>query len=112
MLSFYSDAGNIRLDPEMLGEGVINKKSDGTLYVQPIQANYVTVTISVYPAGSGRTTPYSGGVTVSEGSMTTVEAFANEGYEFERWSDGGAQRHNVIWSAGASLIAYFKEITT
>ena len=112
MLSFYSDAGNIRLDPEMLGEGVINKKSDGTLYVEPIQANYVAVTISVYPAGSGRTTPYSGGVTVSEGSMTTVEAFANEGYEFERWSDGGAQRHNVIWSAGASLIAYFKEITT
>lgn len=109
MLSFTGTNGSLRLDPTLLGSGVIKKKTDGTLYVEQQQYNYTTISVNVSPAGAGRTYPYEGSALVLSGSSESVQAIANEGYEFERWSDGGEQTHNVVWSSGMRLTAYFRE---
>lgn len=44
-----------------------------------------TVTLNVSPDGAGYCT---GGGEYEDGEEATLEAFANKGYEFEKWSDG------------------------
>lgn len=109
MLSFTGSNGSLRIDPTILGSGIIKKNTDGILYIEEKQYNYITISVNVSPAGAGRTYPYEGSALVLSGSSESVQAIANEGYEFERWSDGGEQTHNVIWSSGMKLTAYFRE---
>lgn len=110
MLSFIDGSKSIRFDPSQLGTGVIQKKTDGTLYIATQQYNYINISMRASPTEGGRVSPYSGNGFVLEGSSDLVEAIPNSGYEFVKWSDGGAQKHNVVWSDGASLVAYFQKI--
>lgn len=110
MLSFIDGSKSIRFDPSQLGTGVIQKRTDGTLYIATQQYNYINISMRASPTEGGRVSPYSGNGFVLEGSSDLVEAIPNSGYEFVKWSDGGAQKHNVVWSDGASLVAYFQKI--
>ena len=51
-------------------------------------AQQYTITTNVAPAGSGTVT---GGGTYAYGSMATLRAIPNTGYEFMQWSDGNMQ---------------------
>ena len=99
----------LRIDPSKLGDGIINKKSDGTLFLDSYSNdNYINIHCS---AGvGGKTYPYNGDYVVQEGSMDTVEAVPDAGYVFDSWSDGGAQSHNVVWVAGLRLTASFRPL--
>ena len=110
MLSFVDGSKSIRFDPSQLGSGIIKKRTDGTLYIATQQFNYITISMYAAPTEGGRVSPYNGVAAVLEGSSSLVEAIPNSGYEFIRWSDGGEQSHNVVWSDGASLVAYFQKI--
>ena len=110
MLSFVDGSKSIRFDPSQLGSGIIKKRTDGTLYIATQQFNYITISMYAAPTEGGRVSPYNGVAAVLEGSSSLVEAIPNSGYEFVRWSDGGEQSHNVVWSDGASLVAYFQKI--
>ncbi|WP_455671701.1 InlB B-repeat-containing protein [Phocaeicola sp.] len=109
-LTFSNKGGTLTLDPTQIGSGVIMKRSDGTLFVKDNQYNYVTVQMGVSPAGTGTVTPFVGSALKIQGATEQVSATPANGYQFERWSDGGAQTHTVIWNQGTNLIAYFKEI--
>ena len=93
---------------------MIKKKSDGTLYVTSGEYEMITVSISVSPSYGGTTIPSPSQLhIVSKGQTETVQAIPADGYEFDRWSDGGSRIHTVTWStAGQSLIAYFTKIPT
>ena len=97
-------------DPEEIGEGVIYVKSDGTLAVKSITSSYITVYMRVSPSDGGTTSPAVGSYAVKQGSREIVEAFPAPGYQFDRWSDGGSQRHEVLWDLGKTLTAYFTKI--
>lgn len=97
-------------DPEEIGEGVIYVKSDGTLAVKGITSSYITVYMRVSPTDGGTTSPAVGSYAVKQGSREIVEAFPAPGYQFDRWSDGGSQRHEVLWDLGKTLTAYFTKI--
>ena len=68
-------------------------KGDVTLYEHWQEEIYLTVTVSADPPAGGSAT--GGGTQFVQGDKTTLQAAANEGYEFERWSDGGAQTHEI-----------------
>jgi hypothetical protein len=104
-----SGQGTLELDASLIGSGRIKKKSDGTLYVTSGEYEMITVGISASPSYGGTTIPSPSSLhIVSKGQMETVQAIPADGYEFDRWSDGGSQTHTVTWStAGQSLIAYF-----
>lgn len=104
-----SGQGTLELDASLIGSGMIKKKSDGTLYVTSGEYEMITVSISVSPSYGGTTIPSPSQLhIVSKGQTETVQAIPADGYEFDRWSDGGSQTHTVTWStAGQSLIAYF-----
>ena len=104
-----SGQGTLELDASSIGSGMIKKKSDGTLYVTSGEYEMITVSISVSPSYGGTTIPSPSQLhIVSKGQTETVQAIPADGYEFDRWSDGGSQTHTVTWStAGQSLIAYF-----
>ena len=97
-------------DPEEIGEGVIYVKSDGTLAVKSMTSSYITVYMRVSPSDGGTTSPAVGSYAVKQGSREIVEAFPASGYQFDRWSDGGSQRHEVLWDLGKTLTAYFTKI--
>lgn len=97
----------MRLDPAEIGSGVIMKDSENRLYLATQTYQYITVYLRVSPEGAGKTSPFNGGSIRLIGSSETISAIANEGYEFERWSDGGAQTHTVSWTDGSSITAYF-----
>lgn len=97
-------------DPEEIGEGVIYVKSDGTLAVKSMTSSYITVYMRVSPSDGGTTSPAVGSYAVKQGSREIVEAFPEPGYQFDRWSDGGSQRHEVLWDLGKTLTAYFTKI--
>lgn len=102
----------LTLDASEIGYGTIKKKSDGTLYLANNEYTMITVGISVSPSNGGTTIPSPSPLhMVMQGESETVEAIPAEGYEFDRWSDGGSQKHTVTWStAGQSLVAYFTKI--
>lgn len=104
-----SGQGTLELNASLIGSGMIKKKSDGTLYVTSGEYEMITVSISVSPSYGGTTIPSPSQLhIVSKGQTETVQAIPADGYEFDRWSDGGSQTHTVTWStAGQSLIAYF-----
>lgn len=107
-----SGQGTLELDASLIGNGRIKKKSDGTLYVTSGEYEMITVGISASPSYGGTTIPSPSSLhIVSKGQTETVQAIPADGYEFDRWSDGGSQTHTVTWStAGQSLIAYFTKI--
>ena len=107
-----SGQGTLELDASLIGSGMIKKKSDGTLYVTSGEYEMITVGISASPSYGGTTIPSPSSLhIVSKGQTETVQAIPADGYEFDRWSDGGSQTHTVTWStAGQSLIAYFTKI--
>lgn len=108
VLSFGMGGGQfLRLDPAEIGSGVIMKDSENRLYLATQTYQYITVYLRVSPEGAGKTSPFNGGSIRLIGSSETISAIANEGYEFERWSDGGAQTHTVSWTDGSSITAYF-----
>ena len=102
----------LTLDASEIGYGTIKKKSDGTLYVASNEYTMITVGISVSPSNGGTTIPSPSPLhMVMQGESETVEAIPADGYEFDRWSDGGSQKHTVTWStSGQSLVAYFTKI--
>lgn len=109
VLSFGMGGGQfLRLDPAEIGSGVIMKDSENRLYLATQTYQYITVYLRVSPEGAGKTSPFNGGSIRLIGSSETISAIANEGYEFERWSDGGAQTHTVSWTDGSSITAYFR----
>ncbi len=103
----------LSLNPENIGDGAIASRDDGTLFVSNSTTNIITVGIYVSPAAGGTTTPSPSALIMRQGGETEyVEAFPNAGYEFDRWSDGGAKRHLVTWDvAGKGLTAYFTKIS-
>ena len=108
---FNNNSNFLTLEPSVIGAGIIQKTSDGMLYVANNIYNYVTVWLSVSPSNGGTTTPETGMQLRQEGSSEYVEAIPADGYEFDRWSDGGAQRHLVTWNqSNNSLTAYFTKI--
>lgn len=102
----------LTLDASEIGYGTIKKKSDGTLYLANNEYTMITVGISVSPSNGGTTIPSPSPLhMVMQGESETVEAIPADGYEFDRWSDGGSQKHTVTWStSGQSLVAYFTKI--
>lgn len=111
--SFKHSGGKVlNFSAPTIGEGVIDVNSEGHLFLNKRLYNYVTVTIYALPAAGGGVSPFSGLQAKIEGSTDIVSADPNEGYVFDRWSDGGAQTHSVVWSDGKSLVAYFKKVET
>lgn len=101
---------SLTIDPTVIGEGmtnaVIKKTSDGMLYVAENEETKYKLTINI--SGNGTTSPSPGDKYVTRGSTIRIIAYPDEGYEFDRWSDGGAQSHNIVVSYdGYSVTAYF-----
>lgn len=109
MATGNSDTSFLTIDPSVLGYGTIKKKSDGTLYLSNNEYEIITVGINVSPTAGGTTIPSPSPLhLVMKGESETVEAIPGDGYEFNRWSDGGSQKHTVTWNtSGQSLTAYF-----
>ena len=73
-----------------------------------VGSNYYTVTTYVNPEGAGTVT---GGGTYEEGTSVTLVAEANNGYEFDHWSDGVTANPRVITvNANMSFTAFFEHI--
>lgn len=104
-----SSSSFLEIDPSIIGTGIVKKDSNNNLYVDNATTNIITVGIIVSPSTGGTTIPSPSSIhLVVRGSTETVEAKPADGYEFDRWSDGGAQKHTVTWSySGQSLTAYF-----
>lgn len=102
----------LSLNPENIGVGDIAKREDGTLFLSNSTTNIITVGIYISPSEGGTTSPTPGPLIPRRlGQTEYVEAFPNPGYEFVRWSDGGAQRHLVTWDqSGKGITAYFSKI--
>lgn len=102
----------LSLNPENIGAGAIASRNDGTLFVSNSTTNLITVGIYVSPTAGGTTTPTPSPLIMRQSGETEyVEAIPNAGYEFDRWSDGGAKRHLVTWDvAGKGLTAHFTKI--
>jgi len=65
----------------------------------------VTLTVAASPSNGGTVT---GGGTVAKGSQVTLNATANTGYTFSRWSDGvSTAQRSVTASASATYTAEF-----
>lgn len=112
-LSFQMNNGKVlTLDPEEIGGGLIQvDSSTGHLKLVNNQYNYVNVYIGVSPSNGGTALPFVGTQMKLEGSTDTLEAIPNEGYEFDRWSDGGSQTHKITWGlSNNSYTAYFRKI--
>lgn len=112
-LSFQMNNDKVlTLDPEEIGGGLIQvDSSTGHLKLVNNQYNYVNVYIGVSPSNGGTALPFVGTQMKLEGSTDTLEAIPNEGYEFDRWSDGGSQTHKITWGlSNNSYTAYFRKI--
>lgn len=102
----------LTIDPSVLGAGAVKKTSDGMLYVTNDTIMVITVGISVSPTDGGTTSPAASPLLLRKlGENEYVNAIPAAGYQFDRWSDGGAQEHLVTWDkSGKSLTAYFTKI--
>lgn len=113
--TFRTDSGKlITFDPETIGKyGQVMADPEGYLYVASSQYNFITAWINISPSGGGSALPFVGTAMKLEGSTDTLEAIPADGYEFDRWSDGGSQTHDITWSGSSySYTAYFKKIQT
>lgn len=71
-----------------------------------------TICIKSYNEIMGRTNP-EGSYVYQMGSTQRIQAIANNGYRFTRWSDGNTQAERDITITGnATYVAYFERITT
>ena len=104
----------LEIDPSVIGTGIIKKNSEGFLVMDGQTIETITVGIIVSPSNSGTTRPSPSTLhLVKKGETETVEAIPYEGYQFDRWSDGGSQKHDVTWTyAGQSITAFFTKIPT
>ena len=104
----------LEIDPSVIGTGIIKKNSDGFLVMDGQTIETIAVGIIVSPSNSGTTRPSPSTLhLVKKGETETVEAIPYEGYQFDRWSDGGSQKHDVTWTyAGQSITAFFTKIPT
>lgn len=111
-ITFMPEGGKpLIFDSEIIGGGTVRRDEEtGNLYIGGLVLNYVLVKINVSPENGGTTLPFVGGNLVKTGESATVEAIPADGYEFDRWSDGGARVHTVVWSANSNLTAYFTKI--
>lgn len=102
----------LQIDPSVIGTGIVKKNSDGFLVMDNQTTEIITVGIIVSPSNSGTTRPSPSTLhLVNKGETETVEAIPYEGYQFDRWSDGGSKIHDVTWTyAGQSVTAYFTKI--
>ena len=105
----------LTIDPTIIASGmtnaVIRKTSDGMLYVAEDSERKYKLTINV--SGEGTTSPAPGVSYVTSGKNVNLYAYPDEGYEFSRWSDGGAQNHTIVVSYdNYSVTAYFVKKTT
>lgn len=101
---------NLTLDPTIIGKGmtnaIIKKTSDGMLYVSDDGEDKYKFTINV--SGEGTTSPSPGTSYVTSGKIIYLHAYPDDGYEFSRWSDGGAQTHQIsVNKDNYSITAYF-----
>ena len=68
-----------------------------------------SISVAVSPSRGGSVT---GDGTYSSGTTVELKAIPNEGYEFEKWSDGETDNpRNITVTKDLSLTAQFKEIT-
>ena len=107
-----SDGGVLTFDPEQIDRsGTISvDPSTGYLYVANNQYDFISVYIYVSPSNGGSALPFVGSAFKMTGTTATLEAIPNEGYEFDRWSDGGSQTHDITWSiSNNSFTAYFRK---
>jgi hypothetical protein len=109
-----SDGRMLTFDPETINRsGQVMANPEGFLYVASQQYNYITAWINISPSNGGSALPFVGTAMKLEGSTDTLEAIPADGYEFDRWSDGGSQTHDITWSGSSySYTAYFKKIQT
>ena len=110
-VTFHQVGGtdSLTIDPELIGGGVLKKRTDGTLYITDAETEQVSYKISV--SEGGYTSPTEGTHYANKGSVVWLYAYPNDGYQFDRWSDGGSQNHQVvIQSSGQSYTAYFTKI--
>ncbi len=86
----------------------------GTVSLQIVQTvPSGIITTSVAPASSGTT---AGAGTFANGASRTLTAFANAGYAFSHWSEGGstvstASAHTFSVSGDRNLVAHFTAVT-
>lgn len=101
----------LTFDAATIGRGEVLKKEDGTLWIRENAISTVSVNILSSPANGGTTSPFHGNISVVANHRFTIEAIPAEGYEFDRWSDGGGRTHSVVFASnGQSLTAYFRKI--
>ena len=104
-----SDGRMLTFDPETINRsGQVMANPDGFLYVASSQYNYITAYIRVSPSNGGSALPFVGSAMKLEGSTDTLKAIPADGYEFDHWSDGGSQTHDITWSGSSyTFTAYF-----
>lgn len=104
-----SDGRMLTFDPETINRsGQVMANPEGFLYVASQQYNYITAWINISPSDGGSALPFVGTAMKLEGSTDTLEAIPADGYEFDHWSDGGSQTHDITWSGSSySFTAYF-----
>lgn len=101
----------LTFDAATIGRGEVLKKEDGTLWIRENDISTVSVNILSSPVNGGTTSPFHGNVLVVANHRFTIEAIPAEGYEFDKWSDGGGRTHSVVFTSdGQSLTAYFRKI--
>lgn len=84
---------------------------NGTITALPYQAEEYMVSVSASPADGGTV---SGGGTYAENTSATVEAFANNGYHFVKWTEDGSEvstsaSYTFTVTGSRSLAAMFEK---
>jgi hypothetical protein len=88
---------------------------DGDTQVTVGTAATHTLTMAVSPAGGGTTNPAAGTHTYADGTLVTLTATANVGYQFSYWTGTNNNAINpttVTMTADKSVTAYFVVSTT
>lgn len=73
----------------------------------------ITLNISVNNSAMGYTNPAIGSYSYPVGESITVEAFANSGYQFVKWTSNGhdvfTNSYNLTLTGNTNIIAHFKQ---
>lgn len=97
----YDNGATVSYTYDVLGNRTSKK-------VTGVTSQTFTVTVAVTPEGSGTVT---GGGTYAKGSNVELNAIANAGFEFVKWSDGEtANPRTVIVNSDLSFTAQFKNV--
>jgi hypothetical protein len=87
----------------------INEPAGMFAYVSPAPKHKITIKVAEGQESRGSVSP-SGDKNLPEGAKLTIEAKANKGYMFDKWSDEGAAKHEItVGTEDATYTAYFKE---